>query len=339
MGIENRDYMRDDTSSFYGGGGSRSAAMQNIIKTLIIINVVVFIAQMATLKPISLAEMSDYYNIENASTEEVKAFYTAERRAGTLPETTLPNKWFELDSRKVFQGQIWRLSTYSFLHSTDGLMHILVNMFMLHMLGRIVVQRYGNFEFLLIYLASAIFAGATFAVWMLILGQPGLAVGASGSVTALLSLVAFNWPQQQVRLYFFIPMSLKTLITLAFGFEIVGMLKSLIYGSGFFGVAHSAHLGGMVFGLLYFKYSWHLSNYIPSQFSAKKLTRFKRKPKLRVHHPPASEEMEVAQARQPIPPEVVRRVDELLEKISQSGEASLTSEEREFLHESSRKYR
>lgn len=336
MGIENRDYMRDGTPAAFRRRGR--PAMQNIVKTLIIITVITFLAQIFVKAPIGLSDFATYYDTEGFTAEEIQEGYRELRSTGRLPEIPLLDQWFALDSSKVLQGQVWRLLTYCFLHSTSGPVHIFINMFMLHMLGRIVVDRYGGFEFLLIYLASGVFAGVVYVAWSLLTGQAGAAVGASGSVMALLTLVGLNWPMQQVKLYFFIPMTLRTLLIIAFGFEVFGMINEFATGRGLMNIAHSAHLGGMIFAFIYFRQAWHLSDWIPVKFSWRFPLR-RRRSHLRIHRPAASEEVLPMPERQPIPPEVALRVDELLEKISRSGEASLTPAERDFLHESSRRYR
>lgn len=92
------------------------------------------------------------------------------------------------------------------------------------------------------------------------------------------------------------------------------------------GIAHAAHLGGYLFGFLYERNNWRLSGLI-SGVSTNKLKLPKRRSHLKVYAP----EDESA--------DLEARVDELLQKVHEQGESSLTDEERALLTEASRRYR
>ncbi len=101
-------------------------------------------------------------------------------------------------------------------------------------------------------------------------------------------------------------------------------------------VAHWAHLGGAAFGFLYYKTGWNLFRLWPSGWSARSFRIPGRGPKLKVHR--EADETEEPADDYLTTGRIQQRVDELLEKISRSGEASLTAEERQFLAEASRRY-
>lgn len=63
----------------------------------------------------------------------------------------------------TLQGEPWRLLTSMFLHG--GLVHILMNMYMLVLCGRFVERLYGSFNFTLIYLLSGLFGSLVSAIW------------------------------------------------------------------------------------------------------------------------------------------------------------------------------
>ncbi|WP_417850550.1 rhomboid family intramembrane serine protease [Thalassoglobus sp.] len=336
MGIENREYMRDGTSSHYRGG---SPAMQNIVKTLVIVNVLVFIAQNLLQAPISVSDFPRYYNTKGATQEQIQEAYLEVKAAGRLPQEPLLNQWFTLDSTKVFQGQIWRLTTYDFLHSTESIWHIFFNMWLLYLAGKPVADKYGHREFLWFYLVAGVFSAVFYIVWGAINREAVAAVGASGAVSAILVLYAMNWPHHRWYIYGIIPVPAMLLVLISAGLDLFPMLIQFSGGARTDNIAHSAHIGGMLFGFLYFRQQWTFSSFAPKGFSLKKILSFKRKPNLKIHRPVSSAEIAVPKEPQPIPAHVAQRVDELLEKISRSGEASLTAEERDFLNESSRKYR
>lgn len=338
MGLENREYMRQESAYGYGtrGGG----AMQNIVVTLIVVNVVVFLGQTLVKGPISLSEFPEYYDTRGFSQEEIEQGYNELRQKGQLPETSLLNSWMMLDSSKVLQGQIWRLTTYDFLHSTDSIFHILFNMWLLYISGIPVAMKYGQREFLWFYLIAGVFSGLFYILWGALNQEYVAAVGASGAVSAVLVLYAMNWPRQTWLLYGIIPVPVFLLVLISGGLDLFPMLRQLAGSPRQDNIAHAAHIGGMLFGFLYYQWQGQFTRVLPDWFSFRHWLRPVRRPKIRIHRPDSSEvEMPVPEQRKPIPADVSQRVDELLEKISRSGEASLTAEEREFLHQSSRKYR
>ncbi|MEJ1966703.1 MAG: rhomboid family intramembrane serine protease [Gammaproteobacteria bacterium] len=145
----------------------------------------------------------------------------------------------------------WQLITYAFLHA--NLQHIAFNMFALYMFGSGVEQYLGSRKFLVLYFASVISAAITQLIvvsWSAD-GMPVPTLGASGGVFGL--LLAFGWlfPRSRVTLIFPpIPMPAWVFVTL------YGLIE---LGSGVFGtqggVAHFAHLGGMVGAFLVLQFS------------------------------------------------------------------------------------
>lgn len=137
----------------------------------------------------------------------------------------------------------WQLVTYSFLHGNTQ--HIFFNMFALYMFGSGVEQYLGSPKFLTLYSASVISAAVTQLI--VVSGSaaadgPVPTVGASGGVFGL--LLAFGWlfPRSRVTLIFPpIPMPAWVFVTLYGLVE----LASGVFGT-WGGVAHFAHLGGMV---------------------------------------------------------------------------------------------
>jgi membrane associated rhomboid family serine protease len=238
-----------------------------------------------------------------------------------------------LDPGKILHGQIWRLVTYDFLHSTGGIWHLFWNMYLLYMAGSRVESTYGPREFLWFYLISAVFAGAFFLLWGLLMGTAHAAIGASGAVMAVLIVYAMHWPMDRWFILIF-PVPVVLIVILDAALDLFPLLSELGGRPVGDNVAHAAHIGGMLFGFLYVRQQWRVSTWIPSHVPHWK-TFFKRRPKLRVHVP----EREEPRGARPIPPNVESRLDELLEKISLHGERSLTEDERRFLSEASRRYR
>ncbi|MEX2092235.1 MAG: DUF6576 domain-containing protein, partial [Pirellulales bacterium] len=89
-------------------------------------------------------------------------------------------------------------------------------------------------------------------------------------------------------------------------------------------VAYTAHIGGALFALIYFKAGWQLSNWLPSRL---KLPKLGGRPPLRVHDPTDDADDGTEDA-----------VDNILRKIREHGQDSLTGQERRILEEASREY-
>ena len=146
----------------------------------------------------------------------------------------------------------WQLLSYSLLHG--GLMHLAFNMLALVMFGAPLEYTWGERRFLTYYLVCVFGAGlCQLLVASMAVSQGELAyptVGASGGVFGLLLAYGMLFPNQRVMLLFPpIPMKARTLVILYGVFELSLGLTGLQPG-----VAHFAHLGGMLFGWLLIRY-------------------------------------------------------------------------------------
>src|SRR5690606_2354324 len=106
-------------------------------------------------------------------------------------------RWFALIPEAVLHGQIWRLTTYDFLHDTGEIWHLVFNMWLLWLAGRRVQDKYGSAEFLAFYLVAGILSGAFFMFWGMLTHSPGIAIGASGAAVAVMIVYAMNWPHEK----------------------------------------------------------------------------------------------------------------------------------------------
>ena len=148
--------------------------------------------------------------------------------------------------------QPWQLLTYGFLHGSLG--HLLFNMLALYMFGAPLELTWGPRRFLAYYLICVVGAGlCQLAVgwWSVSSGGPVYAtVGASGGVFGLLLAYGMLFPNQRLMLLFPpIPMKARTFVIL------FGVAELVLGFTGWQpGVAHFAHLGGMLFGWLVIRY-------------------------------------------------------------------------------------
>jgi len=144
----------------------------------------------------------------------------------------------------------WQVVTYAFLHAPlsgpNGFTHIFFNMFALYMFGGALENYWGTLRFLLYYFASVLAAAGT---ELLVLSQSQAVepvIGASGGIFGLLLGFAWYFPQQRLMLLFPpIPMPAWLFVTL------YGALELFLGVTGAeAGVAHFAHLGGMLGGAI-----------------------------------------------------------------------------------------
>ena len=199
------------------------------------------------------------------------------------------NRWLGLHFWKGTNFNVVQLFTYMFLHDTSGIAHILFNMFSLWMFGSLLERVFGSKRYLFYYITCGL--GAAFVqelVWQFswqdilassVTGPTGasvgeiidainqghaaftmnefynslVTVGASGAVFGI--LLAFGMIFPNVPMYiFFIPIPVKAKwVVIGYG------LLELYFGiSGNQpGVAHFAHLGGMLAGILLILYWRH----------------------------------------------------------------------------------
>jgi membrane associated rhomboid family serine protease len=145
--------------------------------------------------------------------------------------------------------QLWQLVTYSFLHGS--LAHIFFNMFALYMFGSDIERLFGSRFFAAYYFVAVLAAAICHLVVTAWMGGPPLpTVGASGGVYGLLLAYGLYFPNRQLMLLIPpIPMRART-------FVIVYAVLELVLGvtGTAAGVAHFAHLGGMLGGYLMIRY-------------------------------------------------------------------------------------
>ena len=146
-----------------------------------------------------------------------------------------------IDGQPFFH--VWQIVTYAFLHSTGNLTHLLFNMLGLWMFGAEIERYVGPRRLATCYFASVVTAGLTQIIVPPLLGSaPAPTIGASGGVFGLLLAYALMFPNRKVvPLIPPIPMPAWLFATLYAGVELfLGVTGSLS------GVAHFAHLGGMI---------------------------------------------------------------------------------------------
>lgn len=181
-----------------------------VVKNLIIINVIFFLAELVL----------------------IKSGYTPIVEMGYLC------------SLSTGQFHIWQLFTYMFMHEPFNFSHILFNMFALWMFGYVLENYWGSRRFLIYYLVCGLGAGLI----NILIPMMSATVGASGAVYGILLAFGMMFPEQRIYLYFLVPIKAKWFVI---GYAALELFEGLMFNDG---VAHFAHLGGMLFGLLLILY-------------------------------------------------------------------------------------
>jgi membrane associated rhomboid family serine protease len=144
----------------------------------------------------------------------------------------------------------WQLITYAFLHA--GFMHIFFNMFAVFMFGRVLEDAWGARRFLAYYFACVLAAGLTQLAVTSLTDSAYRTEGASGGVFGVLLAFALYFPRQRIMLLFPpIPMPAWVFVT---GYAALELFLGVTGTQE--GVAHFAHLGGMLGGAIVIGY-WH----------------------------------------------------------------------------------
>ena len=143
----------------------------------------------------------------------------------------------------------WQLVTYSFLHG--GIAHLAFNMFALYMFGSAIEQVFGTRRYLAYYLVCVVSAALTQLVVAAASGLVYPTIGASGGVFGLLLAYGMYFPNTRLLLLFPpIPMRARVFVTL---YAIIELVLGVTGSEE--GVAHFAHLGGMIGGFAMLRWS------------------------------------------------------------------------------------
>jgi len=224
----------------------------------------------------------------------------------------------------------WSIFTYAFCHSS--ILHILFNLIMLNFAGRLFLIFFNQKQLLSLYFVGSLFAGFVFLLSYMFF--PALAnvntalVGASASVMAILFATVTYSPLMNIRLLLFGNVKLWHIALILI---VIDLFQLPMENTG----GHLAHIGGAFFGYIYIrllKNGTDISNWFTLIIDAFSSIFGSRKPKPfkkvhRTYKAPAEKRVSKIVTKD----KVQQQIDEILDKISQSGYDSLSSEEKEFL--------
>jgi len=209
---------------------------------------------------------------------------------------------------------IWQLATYMFLHG--GFLHLILNMYALWIFGSEVERMWGTKAFYKYYFITGVGAGIIHTLITPNSMVPTL--GASGAVMGVLTAYAMMFPNRRLTLllFFILPVTMKAR-TLALLFAGISLINGMAGSPD--GIAHFAHLGGMVVGYLYIKQDWRFSALLG------KLKKWYHNRRIRVVQ---DEEEDLERLK--------RLVDSVLDKANTVGMENLTRDEKILLKRASK---
>jgi len=229
-------------------------------------------------------------------------------------------------------GYIWQLVTFQLLHA--GWLHLIFNCLVIFMMGREVEEALGRRSFFTLYFCSGIIGGAVQILAGLV--NParfgGAVVGASAGGFGLIAAFAMLYPERPLTILisFIIPVTMRAKFLLLFAaiFAVIG----IVFLSD--NVAHAAHLGGILAGIVFVRYAIHWN-----WPSLRRTNRQTTRRLVKVHSQKSNVWAQTKPDIEDLPPEefLSREVDPILDKITAHGIQSLTERERRILEAARKK--
>ncbi len=241
-----------------------------------------------------------------------------------------------IPSLAIYGLQLWRFVTYMFLHG--DFWHIGFNMFALWMFGSQIEARWGARNFVIYYFVCGLGGAIVYGIFKLF-GMEAFTpmLGASAAVMGILLAYGMTFPNSIILFMFVIPMKAKYFVILL---ALIDLWS--IPGGGT--VANLAHLGGMLAGFIFLRWTIpSLGGGLGSSAGAAgglsgAWKRYQTKRKMRVVRPEETKpggNGRAGQAGKKSPDQT--KINVILDKISREGLQSLTDEEQEILRRAGRK--
>ena len=255
-------------------------------------------------------------------------------RLFNFPDGTLSGfltDWLAVPSSvKSLLYRPWTLITYSFYH--ENFLHILFNMLWLFFMGRLFTEYLGEKKLLPLYLVGGLCGSVLFIVFYNLFPlfsrevDIAVALGASASVLAVTVAIATLLPDYEVGL--FLPQWRVKLKYIAIALFVIDLLSITGNNAG----GNIAHIGGAIFGFIYIKQlkkGRDLTGWLQRMID--RITQ-KKKPSIKVVYRKDSSDESYHNKKA----NNQEAIDKILDKISRSGYASLTNEEKEILFKASK---
>lgn len=203
--------------------------------------------------------------------------------------------------------KLWQPITYMFVHG--DFFHIFMNMFVLWMFGTEMESIWGGKKFLQYYLMTGIGSGL---VWLLFNYNNNytILIGASGAIYGVLLAYGLMFPNRKVLIYFLFPIKVKYFVTILALISFVSTIDT--NGSN---ISHLTHLSGMVIGFMYLKFP-----------------NFKSRSSIIINNKIIESQQRKVEKRRANTILLQKKIDRLLDKVSDKGFDSLSEDEKDQLY-------
>ena len=244
----------------------------------------------------------------------------------SIGQFDFPN-WLALSSDPtVFLFKPWTFLTYAFFH--DGFLHLLFNMMVLNFASQLFLTFFTQKQYLGLYILAAVFSGTVFALSYYFLNYSASIVGASAAIMAILVATTTYQPLMNVRLLLIGNVKLWHITAVILILDLMQLRLGNMGG-------HISHLAGAVFGFIFIKLLQNGTDLsvIVSKILDFFINLFKKSPTspFKKVHKNYKKPTQTTTSRIVTKDKTQQQIDEILDKISQSGYDCLTKEEKEFL--------
>lgn len=231
-------------------------------------------------------------------------------------------RYFALYPQGIQEGLVWSFFTYGFLHSTQNLFHILLNMLIFYFFAQPLLQRMGDKLFLILYFGGILLGGIGWILFNFDSTRP--LVGASAGVFGLVICFICLNPRQPLYLFPFpFPIKPVVLAYILVGINGFGFIFYELPGTG--NVAFSAHLAGALYGYLFYRVLFKSGGlFQKSDRNVEKPSWWKKKDKVEKTTRNFTINLSSRKKTQ-------EEVDRILDKINEHGFGSLTEDEKKTL--------
>ncbi|MEO8237545.1 MAG: rhomboid family intramembrane serine protease [Flavobacterium sp.] len=235
--------------------------------------------------------------------------------------------WLALSSDpNVFLYKPWTFLTYAFLHFS--FLHLLFNMMVLNFTSNLFLTFFTQKQYLGLYILSAVFSGVVFVLSYYFLNYSASIVGASAAIMAILVATTTYQPLMNVRLLLIGNVKLWHITAVILILDLMQLRLDNMGG-------HISHLAGAAFGFIFIKLLQNGTDLslIVSKILDFFVNLFKKSPTspFKKVHKNYKKPTQTTTSRIVTKDKTQQQIDEILDKISQSGYDCLTKEEKEFL--------
>lgn len=240
---------------------SRFEILPPVIKNLLIINALVFLAQ-NTIKSTAFGTLDDMFALHTWQSE---LFQPWQFITHMFMHGGFSHLFFNMFALWMFGSvleNVWGQKRFLIFYFVCGLGAALSHMIALHFENEIMIQRFNNIQdpgdityFISEYLGEQLYPSYENAREVLVYNLNTPTVGASGAVFGCLAAFGYLFPNTYLYLYFFVPVKAKWFVI---GYIIIELVSTVRNSAGD-NVAHLAHLGGALFGFL-LVWTWNKKN-------------------------------------------------------------------------------